>query len=111
MSPTGEGREELLPCPFCGKAANIDYNGAADGYIAWCHECLAGTAPGDETSRADAVAAWNRRAGGTRESGLREAAQIAREHAGQSWGACCDETQKNTANDIADAILKAAGEK
>ena len=49
--------EELKPCPFCGGEAVVHTLGT--GYIVECLECAVSTAC--ENTKAEAVAAWNRR--------------------------------------------------
>ena len=58
-------RPELLPCPFCGGAAEFD--GSSCWSVVRCRDCAAAVSRrfGD-----DAVEAWNRRpGGGTRDKG------------------------------------------
>lgn len=67
--------EKLLPCPFCGGEAKAYQHGDV-GFVVQCRRCgiwNAGYAPAwshiteDEfhgfVTKADAIAAWNRRAG------------------------------------------------
>jgi Lar family restriction alleviation protein len=91
--------DDLLPCPFCGGDADLDYyhnetHGGGAGRVV-CVECGASTSGDDfgwmtketdkATSKAQAVAAWNTRtASDGRAEGLREAAEICRLNAVQS---------------------------
>lgn len=66
----GSSRSELLPCPFCGGEATLCKQRFAklDGstYCKWhvIHSCLHGTYSATKYcgTKAEAVAAWNRRA-------------------------------------------------
>lgn len=52
----------LLPCPFCGGAALLTWH-ATDCFAARCTDCCAeGPLPANDTE-AEAITAWNRRAG------------------------------------------------
>lgn len=55
--------DELKPCPFCGGEAAI--GATLKGEFVNCVECLASTNVllQDATTKAEAVAAWNRRTG------------------------------------------------
>ena len=50
---------ELKPCPFCGGKAQINYAGA--DLLILCSKCLVRTE--SYHTKAEAVEAWNRRAG------------------------------------------------
>lgn len=58
--------DELLPCPFCGGEAEIVHTPKVIPYEPWwirCSFCEATTPKyKSETAKADAIAAWNRRA-------------------------------------------------
>ncbi len=52
---------ELKPCPFCGyEEIVVSPTGFHGAYIAYCIQCHSST--GDYDTKADAIAAWNRRA-------------------------------------------------
>ena len=54
---------ELKPCPFCGgNALSGDTSKHYNEYLVWCTRCGAETDVQD--TRAEAISAWNRRAGG-----------------------------------------------
>ena len=59
---------DLLPCPFCGGKADIDYDGSVyDGTHVYCTECdirteSYKTKTGSTWDVDAAIAAWNRRA-------------------------------------------------
>lgn len=50
--------EKPLPCPFCGADGRITEL-KEGGFRAFCWECL--SASGTYSTKADAIAAWNRR--------------------------------------------------
>lgn len=52
--------EKPLPCPFCGSKDIKVIQATVSGYVAVCNDCWAATRA--ETTKADAIAAWNRRA-------------------------------------------------
>lgn len=52
--------EKPLPCPFCGSKDIKVIQATVSGYVATCNDCWAASRA--ETTKADAVAAWNRRA-------------------------------------------------
>ncbi len=52
--------DELKPCPFCGGEALIDGDLLGASWVI-CREC--GASGAQEDSDAEAIAAWNRRAG------------------------------------------------
>ena len=54
-----EAEEKPLPCPFCGADGKITEL-KEGGFRAFCWECL--SASGAYSTKADAIAAWNRRA-------------------------------------------------
>lgn len=61
--------EKLLPCPFCGGESRIrEYKDVeflihnADCFMVQCDRCGCGTSY--EATKAEAIAAWNRRASG-----------------------------------------------
>lgn len=57
---------ELLPCPFCGKAAEVTDFGAdeiGDWWLAGCSDCgIWLPAGGESPTREQAIEAWNTRA-------------------------------------------------
>ena len=60
--PTEREEPELEPCPFCGERRGATYK----GYKWWRVECATCHAEGPEAdTEPEAVAAWNRRAGGS----------------------------------------------
>lgn len=74
-SPAPE--EAIRECPFCGSEASVESNKGLAFYVtcdrSGCNACI-----GPERCVADAIAAWNRRAGGEREytrEEMREACQ------------------------------------
>lgn len=52
---------ELLPCPFCGGEAETWYDGALWHVICKSENCAAMSSP--RFTEAEAIAAWNNRAG------------------------------------------------
>ena len=71
---------DLLPCPFCGGKADIDYDGSVyDGTHVYCTECdirteSYKTKTGSTWDVDAAIAAWNRRALPAAQPDPREAA-------------------------------------
>lgn len=61
MRDAVRGEPELLPCPFCGARAEVEYNNGMAWWEAVCEgaTCHAGII--GEVTAADAIAAWNRR--------------------------------------------------
>jgi len=57
---TLEAEEKLLSCPFCASTDIKVIQAAASGYVASCNDCWAASRA--ETTKADAIATWNRRA-------------------------------------------------
>lgn len=55
-----EAEEELRSCPFCGSKDIKVIQTTVSGYVATCNDCWAASRA--ETTKADAIAAWNRRA-------------------------------------------------
>ena len=94
---------DLLPCPFCGGKADIDYDGSVyDGTHVYCTECdirteSYKTKTGSTWDVDAAIAAWNRRALPAAQPDPREAALRAAldglltlvEHANFEEGWCC----------------------
>lgn len=61
---------ELLPCPFCGGKADMDFEllgGDESGgnpflsYFVYCQECLCGTTGSDRATKDLAITRWNTR--------------------------------------------------
>lgn len=75
-----------LPCPFCGGEAIVDNDVVGFYWLANCPACGA-CGPASETSSADAIAAWNRRAPSPR-LGLVAAWQSSKRHA-EEWMKLC----------------------
>lgn len=66
-SATGEGQEELLPCPFCGGEATLEEVTGMVDRIRWSPGCSTEDCIGYQTMttfqrQVDAIKAWNRRA-------------------------------------------------
>jgi Lar family restriction alleviation protein len=61
-----ETKAALLPCPFCGgEAALLDAGPWPDGHYTWSPMCISGPCAVWNTyydTKAEAIAAWNRRA-------------------------------------------------
>jgi Lar family restriction alleviation protein len=112
--------DDLLPCPFCGGDADLDYyhnqndDGGGAGRVV-CVECGASTSGDDfgwmtketdkATSKAQAVTEWNTRtpASDGRAEGLREAAGIA-------YRVCAETRHVTLGRKCEDAILARAAE-
>lgn len=54
---------ELLPCPFCGGAAKLFHDTSSDDERNWVFvvECADWTCTDARKTKAEAIAAWNRR--------------------------------------------------
>ena len=59
--PSKARKAKLLPCPFCGQSVNLE--AGEDPATCWFVACrgACGTEGPERDSKAEAIAAWNRR--------------------------------------------------